>query len=272
MAVLALSLAVVAAVTPAAQARRGHSTRVIPISLVDEKITVKGKVEETLVFRPNQVVATDGDGLKFCNKSGVFWSLFSYTKYNKFGKPKGLRIAPGACTTVTVHNPTDEKLAVKYFDELHSLAKLTVTVSPKANASIFLPPGVSEAQIVPAPFALDGSVKVTVSGEITSIPKVGPSKGKKACYDAFYYTTDCSNWKGPGKSYFIVAGPPDCHAATCMTRGLGGMIVPAVFPEFSANHTYKLTLKGKGEGSFWAYPFKGGGPATWGGGFTLDFG
>src|SRR5687768_12801001 len=50
-------------------------------------------------FVPAEATVKAGDSITICNSDPIFHSPFSYSRYNKFGFPKGIRLAPGACTT-----------------------------------------------------------------------------------------------------------------------------------------------------------------------------
>ena len=66
----------------------------------------------------------------FCNRDPFFHSPFSYSKHNQFGSPKGVRIAPGQCFTHIARNPTNQRIQVKVFDEIHAQEKFTLNVRP----------------------------------------------------------------------------------------------------------------------------------------------
>jgi hypothetical protein len=118
---------------PVAEARQSE---VIQASVV--KATVAGK--DTIVIRPNQLDAVDGDVLKLCNNSQVISPLFSPSPHNKFGggfggpPGSGLKLAPGACTELTLRNPTDKPIKVGIYSEIQSFLKLIVLVHPKCTA------------------------------------------------------------------------------------------------------------------------------------------
>jgi hypothetical protein len=81
-------------------------------------------------MRPGEVSAEDGDEVRICNKSSVISSIFSPSKYNRFGNPTGVRVGKGACVSVTVHNPTADPLRVVIASEIQSFARVLVNVAP----------------------------------------------------------------------------------------------------------------------------------------------
>src|SRR5262249_11169653 len=102
---------------------------VVPVSIVTDPASGKP------VMRPDTVKATDGDTLRICNRSNVVPSLFSYSKFNAFGRKSGggERVARGTCTTVAVHNPTGGALAVQIRSEIQNTVVLNVTVMPECK-------------------------------------------------------------------------------------------------------------------------------------------
>ena len=79
-------------------------------------------------FSPGALTVKDGETITICNRDPIIHLPFSYSKYNKFGSPKGVRLKPGDCRTHTARNPTSAAIEVKIFDELHAGEKLTVKV------------------------------------------------------------------------------------------------------------------------------------------------
>lgn len=83
-------------------------------------------------YVPYLTRAKPGDGIRICNKDPFFHLPFSYSKFNEFGNPKGVRIEPGKCVvSVIVQNPTKVDLCVRLGDEAHSQEKAFVIVSPE---------------------------------------------------------------------------------------------------------------------------------------------
>ncbi len=138
-----------------------------------------------------------------------------------------------------------------------------------ATASVFLPPGVSTAQIKRLPVAPGAAVPVVVSGELMQIQA---STGKKYCYDAFYYNI-CGTTRGNGQFNTIWFGPPGWTGDIAHTSPLSTLRVPAgmPYPAFNPSHVYHFTLNLTGQQLLWAYPHGAAAKDTWSGGFTLDF-
>lgn len=83
------------------------------------------------------VVTTSSEGkVTICNRMTVFAGLFGGTKGNLFGKPKGIRVKPGECTTITLKNPSNAPISANIGDEIHSRLKpLKVKVPPTTGGS-----------------------------------------------------------------------------------------------------------------------------------------
>ena len=103
-----------AGAAPASHARAGTAPATI---VVDRQLRT---------FIPQQVVVADGTTISFCNKDPYYESEFSVHKYNDFT----LRTAPGHCSEQTFVDPTDQPLSFGILDEIHSEAKMFITVLP----------------------------------------------------------------------------------------------------------------------------------------------
>lgn len=90
-------------------------------------------------FIPEQLTVKDGETFTICNRDPFFHSPFSYSKHNMFGDPKGIRLSPGGCTTITAKNPTAENIPFAIFDELHANEKLSITVLPGKKDPVVTP-------------------------------------------------------------------------------------------------------------------------------------
>jgi len=80
-------------------------------------------------FIPSELTIKGGDSVTICNRDTFYHNPFSYSRYNQFGNPKGIRLAPDQCTTQVASNPTDDAIQWHIFDELHANEKLIITVS-----------------------------------------------------------------------------------------------------------------------------------------------
>jgi plastocyanin len=96
-----------------------------PVMAGTLNITLQNKT-----FTPSEATVKAGDTIQICNRDPFYHSPFSYSRYNQFGSPKGVRISPGQCMTHVARNPTSESVYLKIFDELHAREKLTITVMP----------------------------------------------------------------------------------------------------------------------------------------------
>jgi hypothetical protein len=182
-ALMCLGLTGVLLLAPSAGAR---ASAVIPVSIVRE---------QSVIVRPSQVSAADGDTIRFCNESNVVASLFSGSKHNVFGggfkldAGPGLRVARGGCANVTVHNPTDKPLRVVIGSEIQSYLKLVVTVAPCGAPRTTQAVGKCKKQAAPAPGTF-----VLASHKITNYApnefKVNP--GGSATWD---HCCDGGKWK-----------------------------------------------------------------------------
>lgn len=82
-------------------------------------------------FTPPTVTASAEGKVVICNRMTVFAGLFGATKGNQFGKPKGLRLKPGECMTISLKNSSNAPIAANISDEIHSRIKpLRVSVPP----------------------------------------------------------------------------------------------------------------------------------------------
>jgi hypothetical protein len=97
-------------------------------------------VRKAKLFVPKWLTLRAGDTVRFCNHDPFLNEEFSLSPYNKFGN-SGARAHgrlsqpyqyPGACSSVVIHNPTGSPISVRVFDEIHSAAKLTLTVLPRS--------------------------------------------------------------------------------------------------------------------------------------------
>jgi len=111
---------------PYAEASSVTSLPIPPVDIVE--INLIGKA-----YEPHEIKAKPGDTIRICNKDRIFHSPFSYTKFNQFGSPKGLQIKPGECVSLIVQNPTKTDLCVQLRDEIHSMEKGIVVVSPEGG-------------------------------------------------------------------------------------------------------------------------------------------
>lgn len=109
------------------------ASRVIPIAIVRVTIPGRSDLDPAVHTEPRQVEAKNGDVLRFCNRTDVIVSLFSISRYNRFGEPKGLRVVSGACSNVTLHNPTQIKIKVAIFSEVQLYVRVYANVSPGAT-------------------------------------------------------------------------------------------------------------------------------------------
>jgi hypothetical protein len=99
------------------------------LALVAGSVTAHHSVTlQEKIFAPLELTVKDGETITICNRDPIIHLPFSYSKYNKFGSPKGVKLKPGDCMTHTVRNPTSSAIEIKIFDELHAGEKLTVTV------------------------------------------------------------------------------------------------------------------------------------------------
>jgi hypothetical protein len=167
---LILALAGLLAATAAAK-----PADVVPVSIVTDPATGKA------VMRPDTVKATDGDTLKICNRSNVIPSLFSYSKFNVFGRKSGSgeRVDKGECTTVVVHNPTGGALAVLIRSEIQNSVALNVTVMPECKQRRTRTAGLSclkpaagtytlvSAKLLENPYGKEVTVNAAASGSAT---------------------------------------------------------------------------------------------------------
>jgi hypothetical protein len=87
-------------------------------------------------FSPTELTVKDGETISICNRDPFIHLPFSYSKYNKFGSPKGVKLKPGDCLTHTARNPTSAAIELKIFDELHAGEKLTVKVLPAGDRGV----------------------------------------------------------------------------------------------------------------------------------------
>jgi len=119
----------------------------LPIALARSDRVINLTIENKQ-FHPAVVNAHDGDVLHICQKDPFGDKLFSFSQYNRFGggsHPGGINLHQGACSDVTLHDPTSGPVSVKIFSENHSQEKLRIAVYPKGSPFTG-PPGV-----VPAP-------------------------------------------------------------------------------------------------------------------------
>ena len=91
---------------------------------------------EAKKFAPGVATVKDGDSITICNRDPFIHLPFSYSRYNKFGNPKGIRLAPGACTTQVAHNPTAKSIVWQIRDELHSGEALNVTILSSGSRGV----------------------------------------------------------------------------------------------------------------------------------------
>jgi hypothetical protein len=194
--VLALAIAV-----PSAVARTAAT---VEVSLVRDG----GRI----VVRPTNVDAADGDTLKFCNRSDVVTSLFSASRYNKFGggaggvPGSGVKVGKGECRTITLHNPTSAPVKVAIFSEIQSMLKLTVNVAPCGAPRTTQSAGAKCKR--PAGTFVLASTKVTNTNKRElKIDAAGGTAHLDHCCDAGAWKSDYT-WKVPttltaGKSYSI---------------------------------------------------------------------
>jgi hypothetical protein len=125
---LILGLVLAGLLASAASARQAD---VISVSIVTDPASGKA------VMQPDALKAADGDTIRFCNKSNVVAQIFSLSRFNSFGRTSGsgVRLDRGACTTVTLHNPTDGDLRVRIGSEIQNSAFVNLTVSPACKRS-----------------------------------------------------------------------------------------------------------------------------------------
>jgi hypothetical protein len=102
-------------------------------------VTIEGKE-----FHPAALNAHAGDVLHICTKDPFSDKLFSFSRYNQFGggiHPGGIKLHPGECGRVVLHNPTSGPINMKIFSEGHSQEKLWVVVYPRGEKLPTAPPG-----------------------------------------------------------------------------------------------------------------------------------
>jgi hypothetical protein len=99
-------------------------------------------------FEPATATVASGARIRICNESNVVTKVFSYssagrhttlepvpgerrgrTEYRLPG-PGRTSLRPGQCDHFTVRNPTGAPLRLALFDELHSSARLVLTIQP----------------------------------------------------------------------------------------------------------------------------------------------
>jgi hypothetical protein len=98
-------------------------------------------------FEPAAATVASGTRIRVCNESRVFTKVFSYSpaaRHTTLEPVRGERrrteyrlpgvgrtnLRPGQCDQFTVRNPTGAPLRLALFDELHSSAKLVLTIQP----------------------------------------------------------------------------------------------------------------------------------------------
>ena len=111
-------------------------------------------------FVPAEATVKAGDSITICNRDSIFHSPFSYSRYNKFGFSKGIRLAPGACTTRVARNPTKQEILVKIFDEIHAREQLTLTVLPTPNAEGSEDEDLPKAPVEETPPGQEGAIEL----------------------------------------------------------------------------------------------------------------
>ncbi len=99
-------------------------------ALAGDSVSVILKGKE---FSPSVATVKDGDSITICNQDPIVHLPFSYSRYNKFGNPKGIRLTPGTCTTQVAHNPTAKSIVWHIRDELHSGEALNITILSSGN-------------------------------------------------------------------------------------------------------------------------------------------
>jgi hypothetical protein len=130
---------------------------------------------------PDSVVANDGDEIRFCNKLESLQFLFSYSRYNRFGDTHAttLRLNPGSCGTVTVHNPTDKPLKILLKSEISSSAHMWVVVTPAVRCAqavaVGCPPQKPPSRLTLTVNGTTGVATTTDNSIHITAPKVAPN-------------------------------------------------------------------------------------------------
>jgi hypothetical protein len=123
------------------------------------------RVNGALAFKPLVIQVKDGGRVRVCNKTNVFSQLFSYHRDNRFGTPNGLRVVPGACVTIRLHNSGVKTARVGIFDELHSVPRFHAWVTPKGGAGGAAPPAPKPPEAGAFPGGTATTLTFTIAGK-----------------------------------------------------------------------------------------------------------
>ena len=85
-------------------------------------------------FHPNPLVARDRDKLRICNpRDGAREVLFSFSSFNRFGgrsSKSAVKLRPGTCVQLELHNPRGKPIEVVIHSDLSS-RELRIRVFPR---------------------------------------------------------------------------------------------------------------------------------------------
>jgi hypothetical protein len=170
-------LGLVAVLIGAAEPATSSTAKTIPIRVISQLMDIPDTVDQaqTPVFSPAAFNAVDGDILEFCNRTKVIVKLFSLSTHNRFGEPRGLRLAPAQCASVTLHNPTGKPIVVGISDEIHSRAKLLATVLPRGSSAPLDPKYIPAATPNPPGGRQPTELTLTVNGRSDTATTAKPT-------------------------------------------------------------------------------------------------
>ncbi|HEX6188075.1 MAG TPA: hypothetical protein VFZ40_08335 [Pyrinomonadaceae bacterium] len=194
-------------------------------------------------FVPAEARVKAGDSITICNRDSIFHSPFSYSRYNKFGFPKGIRLAPGACTTRVARNPTKQEIPFKIFDEIHAQEQLALTVLPTPNEEGSEDEDIIEAPVEETPPGQEGAIELRNKRFVPLEATVKDGDSVMFCnrdpffHSPFSYSTH--NRFGSPKGVRLAPGQCFTHIARNPTKQ---KIAVKIFDEIHAQEKFTLNV------------------------------
>src|SRR5437867_5232960 len=194
-------------------------------------------------FVPAEATVKAGDTITICNRDPFFHRPFSYSRYNKFGSPKGISLAPGACTTRVARNPTKQEILFKIFDDIHAREKLTLTVSPVPGAEGSEDEDIPKAPVEETPPGEEGAIELRNKEFVPLEATVKDGDSVMFCNrDPFFHSPfSISEYNKFGSPKGIRLAPGQCftHIARNPTKE---KIRVKIFDEIHAQEKFILTV------------------------------